>query len=244
MCPMITTAATGTPGSAPPSFAALPANRQQPDGSGRRYSVLDRLIAPADQALRTLSGLARSTRPYPAAQIGETLTEDADRRLARGLMRVNHAGEVAAQALYQGQALVATSPILREQLLAAGREEVDHLDWCAQRIEELGGRTSLLGPLWYAGSFAIGMLAGLAGEQRSLGFVAETERQVVDHLQSHLRQLPHEDARTRAIIEQMQTDERHHGDSAKLAGASELSSIARGFMKVTAKIMTHTARWI
>jgi ubiquinone biosynthesis monooxygenase Coq7 len=159
-------------------------------------------------------------------------------------MRVNHAGEVAAQALYQGQALVANSEILRQQLLAAGREEVDHLGWCARRSKELGERTSLLGPVWYAGSFAIGVLAGLSGEQTSLGFVAETERQVVAHLQSHLRQLPREDVRTRAIIEQMQIDEQHHGDSAKLAGAKELPAIARALMKATATIMTRTARWI
>jgi ubiquinone biosynthesis monooxygenase Coq7 len=159
-------------------------------------------------------------------------------------MRVNHAGEVAAQALYQGQAFVASTPALREQLLAAGREEIDHLDWCAQRITELGERPSVFSPVWYAGSFAIGVIAGLTGERHSLGFVAETERQVVEHLQSHLRQLPREDARTRAIIEQMQADEQHHGDTAISAGGGQLPAFARGFMKATAKIMTHTARRI
>lgn len=235
-----------TSSAAPPRQIAAPAANlgSPPPRSQRHYSLLDRLIAPADQALRTLSGASRASRPSPATPLGETLTEHAERRRTAELMRINHAGEIAAQALYQGQALVAKSELLRDRLLAAGREEIDHLDWCAQRIEELDGRTSLLGPLWYAGSFAIGVLAGLAGERHSLGFVAETERQVVDHLQSHLRQLPHEDARTRAIIEQMQVDEQHHGDSARLAGASELPAIARGFMKATAKIMTHTARWI
>lgn len=215
--------------------------RRRDYGPGRQYSFVDRLIAPADQALRTLAGATSSSRPYPASNIAETISGPADRRRVGALMRVNHAGEVAAQALYQGQALVAQSEPLRAQLLEAGREEVDHLDWCARRLAELGERPSLLGPVWYASSFAIGVLAGLTGERNSLGFVAETERQVVDHLQSHLRQLPLDDARTRAIIEQMQLDEAHHGSTAQTAGGGELPSFVRGFMKMTAKIMTHTA---
>ncbi len=223
-----------------PSLAK--AGRKSPlQKSARRYSLLDRLIGPADQALRTLTGTVNSPRPYPAAKVAETLTDPADRGNVSALMRVNHAGEVAAQALYQGQALVASSPSLRDQLLVAGREELDHLDWCAQRISELGARPSLLSPVWYAGSFAIGVIAGLTGERYSLGFVAETERQVVNHLQSHLQQLPHEDARTRAIIEQMQLDEQQHGNSAISAGGSELPLFVRGFMQATAKVMTYTA---
>lgn len=212
-----------------------------PSPARRRYSLLDRLIGPADQALRTLTGTVNSSRSYPAAKVAETLTDPADRRSVTTLMRVNHAGEVAAQALYQGQALVASSPSLRDQLLAAGQEELDHLDWCAQRLGELGARPSLLSPLWYAGSFAIGVVAGLTGERHSLGFVAETERQVVNHLQSHLQQLPHEDARTRAIIEQMQLDEQRHGNDAIAAGGGELPMFVRGLMQTTAKVMTFTA---
>jgi ubiquinone biosynthesis monooxygenase Coq7 len=159
-------------------------------------------------------------------------------------MRINHAGEVAAQALYQGQAFVAGNPATREALLEAGREEADHLAWCSQRIRELDSRTSVLDPIWYAGSFAIGVLAGLAGERTSLGFVAETERQVVEHLNGHLRRLPQDDQRTRAIINQMSTDEERHGSKSFEAGGAELPSAARSLMKLTAKIMTRTARWI
>jgi ubiquinone biosynthesis monooxygenase Coq7 len=208
---------------------------------GRRFSLLDRLIAPADQALRTLTGVAHATRAYPADNVGETITNPADRQRIGALMRVNHAGEVAAQALYQGQAFVARSAPLREDLLAAGREEVDHLDWCARRIDELGTRVSVLNPLWYAGSFAIGMLAGLSGDRFSLGFLAETEAQVAEHLENHLRQLPAEDARTRAIIATMQTDEERHGTNAMSAGGAILPAIARTLMRATAKIMTRTA---
>jgi ubiquinone biosynthesis monooxygenase Coq7 len=212
--------------------------------AGRHFSSLDRLLAATDQAVRTLSGAMSSSRPYPAVDVEETVIEPAGRSRVGALMRINHAGEVAAQALYQGQALVARSEPLREKLLAAGREEIDHLDWCSQRIGELGARRSLLNPLWYAGSFAIGVLAGLSGDRYSLGFVAETERQVVDHLQSHLRRLPQEDARTRAIIEQMRDDEEHHGNSAISAGGRVLPRLARAFMKATAAIMTRTAYWI
>ena len=222
-----------------PNVQPLPA--AAPNPTNRRFSLLDRLIAPADQALRTLAGGAHATRPYPAAAVGETITAPEERRRIGALMRVNHAGEVAAQALYQGQAFVARTEPLRESLLAAGREEADHLDWCSRRIDELGTHVSFMNPLWYAGSFAIGVLAGLSGDRYSLGFVAETERQVAEHLESHLRQLPEEDARTRAIIEQMHSDEERHGSSAMSAGGVSLPSLARGLMKVTAKIMTHTA---
>jgi len=208
--------------------------------SGRGYNLIDRLIAPLDQALRTLSGNQHSNRPYPAGDIEDTVAES-DRTRVAALMRINHAGEVAAQALYQGQALVARSAHARATMLEAGRDEADHLAWCSQRLRELGGRTSRLDPLWYAGSFAIGALAGLAGDRVSRGFVAETEKQVVAHLEGHLRQLPGNDARTEAILHQMSEDEERHGRNAKLAGGSELPAYARGAMRLAARVMTHTA---
>ena len=213
-------------------------------GPHRVVSLIDRLVEPADQALRTLFRVGQSARPYPAEGIDETVEQPADRREVAALMRINHAGEVAAQALYQGQAFVAGNPTTREALLEAGREEADHLAWCSQRIRELDSRTSVLDPLWYTGSFVIGVLAGLAGERTSLGFVAETERQVVEHLNGHLRRLPQDDLRTRAIINQMSTDEERHGSKAIEAGGAELPGAARSLMKLTAKIMTRTARWI
>jgi ubiquinone biosynthesis monooxygenase Coq7 len=208
--------------------------------------LIDRIIGPADQALRTLFPAAalQASRPYPAEAIPETVTGTTDRREVAALMRINHAGEIAAQALYQGQALVAGDSATRAALLEAGREEADHLAWCSRRIHELGGRTSLLDPLWYAGSFAIGIVAGLAGERTSLGFVAETEKQVVDHLSSHLGRLPQEDQRTRAIINQMSRDEQRHGSAAIEAGGIELPLFARSLMKATAKVMTNAARWL
>jgi ubiquinone biosynthesis monooxygenase Coq7 len=159
-------------------------------------------------------------------------------------MRVNHAGEVAAQALYEGQAATAREPRLRRALRRAAREERDHLAWCAARIDELGGAPSVLGPVWYSGSFAIGALAGLAGASYSLGFVAETERQVIEHLEGHLDRLPATDARTRAILEQMQRDEAQHGENALRAGAAELPEPIRRLMRLTARVMTGTAFWV
>jgi ubiquinone biosynthesis monooxygenase Coq7 len=211
---------------------------------GRRYDLIDRLIAPFDQAARTLFGAPHATRPYPAEGIPESLEKPAERSHAAALMRVNHAGEIAAQALYQGQALTARNDATKQSLQTAAREESDHLSWCAERIEELGGRTSMLNPLWYAGSFTIGALAGLAGDRTSLGFVAETERQVVEHLEGHMHHLPPDDARTRAIVEQMSIDEHRHGTQAMLAGGAELPPIARAVMKLTARIMTRTAYWL
>ncbi|HEY5809017.1 MAG TPA: 2-polyprenyl-3-methyl-6-methoxy-1,4-benzoquinone monooxygenase [Povalibacter sp.] len=213
-------------------------------GNHRVLSLIDRLVEPADQALKTLFGGRQASRPYPAEGIAETVDQPANRQEVAALMRINHAGEVAAQALYQGQALVAGNLSTREALLEAGREEADHLAWCSKRISELGGRTSLLDPLWYAGSFAIGAIAGLTGDRISLGFVVETERQVVEHLNDHLGQLPHDDMRTRAIIHQMSADEERHGHNATQAGAAELSGVTRTLMKLTAKIMTRTARWL
>jgi 3-demethoxyubiquinol 3-hydroxylase len=210
----------------------------------RKLSPLDRLIAAADQAARTLLVPSVSTRAYPAEGLPETVQTEADRRGVAGLMRVNHAGEIAAQALYQGQALVANGQATRDSLLEAGREETDHLAWCERRVKELGGRTSVLTPLWYAGSFAIGAIAGLASDRTSLGFVAETERQVVDHLNSHLQQLPAGDDRTKAIIQKMSDDEARHGHNAISAGGLPLPAVARTLMRLTARVMTRTAYWI
>jgi ubiquinone biosynthesis monooxygenase Coq7 len=212
----------------------------------RHYSLLDRLLTPVDQTLRTLFASHVAARPYPAENLPETPARadaaDAGQHTA-ALMRINHSGEVAAQALYQGQAFVSRADATRASLMEAAREETDHLAWCAQRIGELGGRTSILNPLWYAGSFTIGALAGLAGDRISLGFVAETERQVVQHLDGHLRRLPADDVRTRAIIQQMSVDEERHGHNAMLAGGAELPAVVRAAMKLSARVMTRTAYW-
>lgn len=218
-----------------------PSPRPRPD---RNLSPFDRVLSGIDQAARTLLASNTANRPYPATGLTETVHSERDRKHVAGLMRVNHAGEVAAQALYLGQALVASSDATRDSLLEAGREETDHLAWCSQRIEELGGRPSLLSPLWYGGSFAIGMIAALTSDRASLGFVAETERQVVEHLHSHLQQLPEGDERTKAIIQQMADDEARHGQDAMSAGGMMLPSIARGLMRLTSKFMTRTAYWI
>jgi 3-demethoxyubiquinol 3-hydroxylase len=213
------------------------------DFARRDFDPIDRLIVPLDRALRTLGGVYDSSRPSPAQDVTDSLPTEHQTEVA-ALMRVNHSGEIAAQALYQGQAFVAKSDATRESLMEAGREESDHLAWCAARIHELGGRRSLLDPLWYAGSFAIGALAGLSGDRTSLGFVAETERQVVQHLQSHLQRLPAQDVRTRAILEQMSADEERHGSAAKNAGGIELPAPARALMRLIGRIMTRTAFWL
>jgi ubiquinone biosynthesis monooxygenase Coq7 len=225
-------------------MCSMPIESNPDPDRDRVFSLIDRLVEPADQALRTLWGGARSSRPSPSEGISETVDQPGNRREVAALMRVNRSGEVAAQALYQGQAFVAGNPATRDALLQAGREEADHLAWCSQRIREMGGRPSLLDPLWYAGSFAIGALAGIAGDKTSLGFVAETERQVVEHLDQHLKLLPQEDARTRAIIDQMRSDEARHGCNAMQAGGADLPAFARILMKATAKVMTRTAYWI
>ncbi|MGB5104272.1 MAG: 2-polyprenyl-3-methyl-6-methoxy-1,4-benzoquinone monooxygenase, partial [Steroidobacteraceae bacterium] len=177
----------------------------------RHLSLVDRLIQELDRGIRTVAAANTASRPNPAGSSPESVAEDEARRHAAALMRVNHAGEIAAQALYHGQALTARNPKTREALLQAARDETDHLAWCEQRVRELGDRTSLLAPVWYAGSFAIGALAGLAGDRNSLGFVAETERQVIEHLESHLHALPEGDERSRRIVEQMRDDEARHG---------------------------------
>jgi len=207
----------------------------------RHLSLADRLIREIDRGLRTVAAANVAARPSPAAGVAETVEAPEARRRAAALMRVNHAGEIAAQALYHGQALTARSPALREALLRAARDETDHLAWCEQRVRELDSRTSLLAPIWYAGSFAIGAIAGLAGDRASLGFVAETERQVVEHLEAHDQQLPPGDERSRRIVRQMQADEHHHGQAALEAGAWELPRAVRELMRQTARAMTRTA---
>jgi ubiquinone biosynthesis monooxygenase Coq7 len=206
-----------------------------------RLTLLDRLIQEFDRGLRTVAAANVAARPNPAAGCGETVTEVQARRHAAGLMRVNHAGEIAAQALYHGQALTARNDKLRASLLAAARDETDHLAWCEQRVRELDSRTSLLAPAWYAGSFAIGALAGLAGDRASLGFVAETEKQVIEHLESHLHELPEGDERSRRIVAQMQADEARHGSEARAAGGIDLPRPVRELMRRIARVMTRTA---
>jgi ubiquinone biosynthesis monooxygenase Coq7 len=211
-------------------------------------NTTDRLLASLDEALRTLGGGAHAERPRPrpvAPQAGTpepTPLTEAQRSLSGALMRVNHVGEVCAQALYQAQALTARSPQLREQLRRAAREEADHLAWTQARLHELGDRPSLLNPLWYAGSFAIGLAAGRLGDAASLGFVVETERQVERHLAGHLERLPADDLASRAIVEQMKIDETRHADAAENAGAVPVPAAARWLMRAAAKVMTTTAQ--
>ena len=195
-----------------------------------------------DKALRALLAPARPSRPAPGQP--STVADPAQRRQTASLMRINHAGEIAAQGLYHGQALVARNPVTRALLDQAAREETDHLAWCEQRLRELDDRPSLLDPLWYAGSFVIGAVAGVAGDRHSLGFVAETERQVERHLDHHLEQIPAADQRSRAILEQMRADEQAHGQAAVDSGGALLPRPVRKLMQTTARIMTGTARWI
>ncbi len=202
----------------------------------REPSLLDRLLSQADQALR-VSFARPGEEPSPAADIEDDAIDDTGRRHAAGLMRVNHAGEVCAQALYQGQALTARDPAVRTHLEAASDEEARHLAWCHRRLDELGSAPSRLNPLWYAGSFAIGAVAGLAGDRWSLGFVMETERQVEAHLEDHLGRLPDGDRRSRAIVRQMALDEARHGNEARAAGGTELPVPVRRAMQRVADFM-------
>ncbi len=203
----------------------------------RTLSFTDRCITELDNALRVVAARSRAQRCAPVGKQTQAI-QDKDRAEVARLMRVNHAGEIAAQALYRGQALVARNPELRKNLLEAADEEHDHLAWCQQRATELGGDISKLTPLWYAGSFAIGVVAGLASDNFSLGFIAETEKQVSEHLDGHLQQLPPEDSKSRAILEQMREDEVRHGQGALEKGGVELPEIAKNAMRLTAKIMT------
>lgn len=212
----------------------------------RTLDPLDRLLGVADRALRTLAGVPAAARPYPP-QVAGALADDLgaeERAEAAALMRVNHVGEVCAQALYEAQALGTPDPKLRETFAEAAREEVDHLAWTERRIAELGGRTSLLNPLWYGGAFAIGLLAAKMGDRISLGFMAETENQVEQHLQGHLDRLPAADLASRAIVEQMSADEVRHGQKAMALGGAELPLPARLAMRLAAKVMTTTAHYI
>ena len=210
----------------------------------RSLTPLDRLLAGVNNALRTVSTPAgRPARAYPAASIDEAELGDRDRAHAAGLMRVNHSGEVAAQGLYQGHAAVARDPTIEEQMQRAANEEFDHLAWCEERLSELGETPSKLSPLWYAGAFAIGAASGALGDRWSLGFIAETEKQVCEHLESHFDRLPDSDKRSRAILEQMHAEEAEHGDNAIEAGAAELPQPVKDLMKLTARVMTRTAYW-
>ena len=204
-------------------------------------SFLDSVVSELDSALRTLSGSNPAHRPTPASMGGNDALSVAERAESAALMRVNHAGEVAAQALYRGQALTTRDPALRESLLNAAREEEDHLAWCAKRVGELGSHTSLLGPAWYAGSFALGALAGLLGRGPGLGFVVETERQVEDHLTGHLDRLPAGDLQSRAIVTVMREDETAHGNLARDLGGTELPEPVRAGMRAAARVMTTLA---
>lgn len=199
---------------------------------------MDQMITRFDQALRTVFAPARGERGMPGANVADDSLTEAERGAVAALMRVNHCGEVCAQALYQGQAVWAVDPVVRDELARASREETDHLAWTERRIAELGGRKSLLNPLWYAGSFAIGMVAGRLGDRWSLGFLAETEHQVEAHLSRHLDRLPESDHRSRALLEQMKADEARHTDTATGLGAHELPGPVKSLMRLTAKVMT------
>ncbi|HYK14080.1 MAG TPA: 2-polyprenyl-3-methyl-6-methoxy-1,4-benzoquinone monooxygenase [Burkholderiales bacterium] len=205
---------------------------------------LDRLITAFDNGLRTLLAPAHSARAVPGAALAEPEMTAPERQVAAALMRVNHTGEICAQALYQGQALTARNATARAALEQAAVEETDHLAWTAQRIEELGGRASLLNPLWYAGSFALGAAAGFLGDKWNLGFLAETERQVEGHLEGHLDRLPAQDEKSRAIVNEMKVDEARHARTAVDHGAAELPEPVTLAMKLGSRIMTRTAYWI
>ncbi|MCO4812079.1 MAG: 2-polyprenyl-3-methyl-6-methoxy-1,4-benzoquinone monooxygenase [Gammaproteobacteria bacterium] len=211
----------------------------------RQLTPLDKLLTSAGNALRTVATPAgRSARANPATNIIDAQLNDSQKRHAAGLMRINHAGEVAAQALYQGHATVARDKDIEGQMQRAADEEFDHLAWCEQRLHELGEEVSKLSPVWYAGAYAIGAASGILGDKWSLGFIAETERQVCAHLDDHLDSLPPEDAKSRAIVEQMRDEEEAHGANAVDAGAADLPAPVKRLMRMTAKVMTKTAYWV
>jgi ubiquinone biosynthesis monooxygenase Coq7 len=210
----------------------------------RLLSPLDQFIGAADHFLRSIATTPSSSRPYPAKAIADAALTDQEKKLSAALMRVNHSGEVAAQALYQGQALTARSPELAELLKAAASEEADHLNWTTRRIEALGGRPSLLAPLWYAGAFALGALAGRLGDKVSLGFLAETERQVEQHLMGHMEQLPLADEASRAVVAQMKEDEARHMNTARDHGGADLPRPVQMAMQAGGRVMTSVAHYI
>jgi ubiquinone biosynthesis monooxygenase Coq7 len=207
-------------------------------------SLLDNFIVGVDKALRVVSGVTSASRRSPAARVADNALDESEKRRSAGLMRVNHVGEVCAQALYDSQGRFARDEAMRQQFVQAGREEEDHLAWTAQRLQELGSRPSLLNPLWYAGAYALGAIAARAGDARSLGFVVETERQVEAHLASHLKSLPAADEKSRVIVEQMRQDEAAHGAAAHSMGAAETPLPVRKAMQAMAKVMTTTAYYL
>lgn len=204
----------------------------------------DRVIVEFDKGLRTLFSEAQSVRPYPDRDVAEAELSDAEKKQAASLMRVNHSGEICAQALYQGQALTARDPVVQQKLQQAAQEETEHLAWTAHRVHELGGHLSVLNPLLYTGSVAIGAVAGLLGDKWNLGFLSETEQQVGHHLQSHLDRLPLQDEKSRAIVEQMYEDEIGHAEMAIGLGAAPLPAPVQFAMKLNGKLMTSTAYWV
>ena len=212
----------------------------------RQYSRLDNIIMQIDAVLSESSN-PRSEhikREYPGRLVSESKLNEDEKKHISGLMRVNHAGEISAQALYKAQALTAIDNKLKETMKKSADEEIDHLDWCEQRLDELGGHTSYLSPVWYAGSFGIGLLAGFFGDKSNLGFIAETEYQVVKHLDSHIEQLPENDERSRVILEQMRDDELHHATIAETNGAENLPEGVKSLMTLVSKIMTKTAYYV
>lgn len=211
----------------------------------RAYTLIDSIILECDKALKTVIGRPETTdRPLPGKELAESSLTVEDVDLSTRLMRINHAGEVSAQALYQGQALTATLPEVRSAMEQAALEENDHLVWCQQRVEYFGGHTSVFNPMWYTGSFIIGAVAGKLGDKWSLGFVAETEKQVVKHLDEHLSQISENDEKSRAILEQMRVDELHHGTTALEAGGAELPAPVKVVMGLMSKVMTKTSYWL
>lgn len=212
----------------------------------RRLTPVDRILAEFEHALRTAAapGSHVASRANPARGSSADALEEKERVLSGRLMRVNHAGEIAAQALYQGQAFMTKDPEVRTAMARSAEEEVDHLAWCEERLRELRTPVSKLDPLWYLGSFALGALAGLAGDKLSLGFITETEHQVVEHLEGHLRRLPEKDAGSRAILEQMKEDEARHGAAAQRAGGAPMPGAVCLGMRLMSKVMTSTAYWI
>lgn len=209
-----------------------------------RRNFIDTGIKVIDTSLKTLFKVNTATRPYPAANLTEPHLTQHEQKQAAGYMRVNHAGEIAAQALYQGQQVTARDLAIKQTMQVAGDEEIDHLVWCEQRLKELGSHTSYLAPLWFTGAFMIGTIAGIAGDKWSLGFLAETEKQVVEHLDGHLQGLPEHDSKSRAVVGQMREDERQHAETAINEGAAKLPKPIRQLMKLTAKIMTKTAYFV
>ena len=221
-----------------------PEGRAYPLSRGQILSILDSLLIGADSALRTLTGASTASRPCPLPASIAGPMDDRQRRLSGALMRVNHVGEVCAQALYTAQALSTRDPTMRKRFEDAAREETDHLAWTQLRLNALNAHTSFLNPLWFAGAFGIGLIAGRAGDPVSLGFVVETEHQVEQHLQGHLQRLPAADVASRAIVCQMIDDEARHGATARSAGAKALPAPVRWAMRLAGKVMTSTAHYV